>query len=124
MASRFAPHIRVYFLHQPPIEGREVLARYWREFQAATRAHWTVDRVLTVGSEAVLEYSMLWTPPAPDKEVLMRGIDWLSCVQEQIEEIRQYYDVRGLVSDDEPYELQGFPYGERGYPTLTSMSRL
>lgn len=122
MASCFAADIRVYFLHQPPVEGRDVLARYWRKFQTTTRARWTVDQVLATGSEAVLEYSMFWTPPPADKAVLMRGIDWLSCTQEQIKEIRQYYDVRGLISNDQPYELQDFPYAERGYPTLTSMT--
>jgi hypothetical protein len=122
MASCFAPDIRVYFLHQPPVEGRDVLARFWREFVADTKARWTVDRVLATGSEAVLEWTMLWTPPPADKTVLMRGTDWFSFVQEQIEEIRQYYDVRGLVSDDQPYELQGFPYAERGYPTWATMT--
>jgi hypothetical protein len=99
-----------------------VLARYWRKFQTATRARWTVDQVLATGSEAVLEYSMLWTPPLADKAVLTRGIDWLSCTQEQIKEIRQYYDVRGLMSHDQPYELQGFAYAERGYPTVASIT--
>jgi len=122
LASCFAPDIRVYFLHEPPVEGRDVYARYRCEVEAATRARFTVDRVLATGSEAVLEWTMLWTPPTANKAVLMRGIDWFSFVQEQIVEIRQYYDVRGRVSDDQPYELRGFPYAQRGYPTWATMA--
>lgn len=121
LESCFAENIRVYFLHHAPVEGREVVARYWREFQAATKAYWTVDHCLASDREVVAEWSVRWTPPGASAPSLMCGTDWFVFEDRKMREIRQYYDVRGLVPDTQPYTLQGFDRVARGYPTLESL---
>lgn len=117
----FASDVRVYFVHQGPVTGRKEVAHFWREFQAATKAYWTIDHTVAVDGEVVVEWSVRWTPPGAEKPTIMRGTDWFTFIGEQMSEIRQYYDVRGLVPDSQAYELQGFDYVARGYPTLQSI---
>lgn len=121
LESCFVPDIRVYFLHHPPVEGRAAVALYWREFQAATQAFWTVDHVLVGDEEIVVEWTVRWTPPGAAAPTLMRGTDWFVFEHGQFAEVRQYYDVRGLVPDTQPFELQGFDYPARGYPSVQSL---
>lgn len=68
LESCFAPQVRVYFVHHPPVEGRAVAAQFWREFQAATQAFWTVDHVLAGDREvgAELPYAARGYPVLKD----------------------------------------------------------
>jgi ketosteroid isomerase-like protein len=96
-----------------PVAGAEHLARYWRKVTAAIQATWVVDHILVEGDEAVIEWTMMWTPQGADDAVATRGSEWFRFDDGWITEIRSYYQQR-----PESTELDGFPYSRRGYSTL------
>jgi ketosteroid isomerase-like protein len=96
-----------------PVAGAEHLARYWRKVTSAIHATWVVDHILVDGDEAVIEWTMLWTPQGADDAVATRGSEWFRFDDGWITEIRSYYQQR-----PDSTELDGFPYGRRGYSTL------
>jgi hypothetical protein len=124
MLSCFAEDVQAYFVDIPPITGRKDLAAFWAEFHKATGARWTVDRGFAHQNEAVVEWSMLWTPPDRTAEDLWRGTDWFIFEKNLIREIRQYHPAHNL-QPGQDVELMGFSYGERGYPIKETLdSRL
>jgi hypothetical protein len=124
MLSCFAADVRAYFVGIPPVTGSRDLATFWAEFHKSTGARWTVDRSLAHEREAVVEWSMLWTPPERTVEDLWRGTDWFIFEKNLIREIRQYHPAHDLQPGRDA-ELMGFSYAERGYPTKANLdSRL
>lgn len=120
MLSCFTSDVRAYFVDIPPVSGRENLATFWAEFHNATGARWTVDRGLAHANEAVVEWSMLWTPPEKSAEDMWRGTDWFIFENDLIREIRQYHPAHSL-EPGQDVEFVGFSYAARGYPTKESL---
>jgi ketosteroid isomerase-like protein len=117
LASMFTDDVVHWFLAPnlapAPVRGREHLARYWRKVQARVAGRWVVDRVLCDGDEAVIEWTLFWTPPGTTDRIATRGAEWYEFHDGRISEIRAYYRQEPATS-----ELEGFPYAERGYSHL------
>jgi ketosteroid isomerase-like protein len=111
------PDVIHYFLApnpgSTPVAGAEHLARYWRKVARMLDARWVVDHCLAGTDEAVIEWTMYWTPPERTDRVATRGAEWFTFADGRIREIRSYYQQR-----PETTELDGFPYAARGYSTL------
>ena len=103
-----------YFLPQsfPPVRGAEHLARFWKKSREKFNARWTIDRVLAQDDEVVVEWSLFWTPK--DERVVTRGSEWYVMRDGRIAEVRAYF----AHEDAGNTELTGFPYRERGYPSI------
>jgi len=93
-----------------PVAGAEHLGRYWRKVQGMLDARWVVDRLVADGDEAVIEWTMFWTPQGEPGRVATRGAEWFALRDGRIAEIRSYYRQEPATT-----ELEGFPYAERGY---------
>jgi ketosteroid isomerase-like protein len=93
-----------------PVVGAEHLARYWRKVAGMRRARWVVDVICATPEQAVIEWTMWWSPEDGAERVATRGAEWFTCAGGLIREIRSYYQLRPATS-----ELDGFPYAERGY---------
>ena len=92
------------------VEGAEHLARYWRKVAARISAVWVVDNFVADGDEAVIEWSLFWTPDGSSERVITRGAEWFVFADDRIREIRSYYN-----QQPETTELDGYPYAELGY---------
>lgn len=104
------------------VRGHAHLARYWRKVAGMLEAVWLVDEIVQSGSRAVIEWTMYWHPTgsAPGARVATRGSEWFDMVDGRIHEIRSYYQQQSFDT-----ELDGFPYGDRGYSTVADpVSRL
>jgi len=115
MLSTFAEDVTAYSIDIPPVHGSENLAQHWKRVYDTIKARFTVDHAIVVGQEVVIEWSMSWTPPEGSTLDFTRGTEWYLFKNEKIAEIRQYHLNRYL-GPDQIYELQGFPYLDRGYP--------
>ena len=96
-----------------PVRGGEHLGRYWRKVHADDRRRsGSSTTAIVQGDEAVIEWSMFWTPQGHDGRVVTRGAEWFTFRDGRIAEIRSYYR-------QEPFdtELEGFAYDDRGYST-------
>jgi len=69
---------------------------------------------VALGSEAVIEWSMRWTPVGDDEEELLRGTEWYRFEDGKIAEIRSYHCNHHLAAP-ENFQLRAFPYAQRGY---------
>lgn len=116
--SAISEDVTSYFTHQPPIHGRENFFQMFSMLHGMTKGRFAIDRTVTGEREAVLEWSLLWTPPGASGERIDRGIDWLIFQNDLIVEARSYFWSANHPLDQQPYELQGFPYRERNYPCL------
>ncbi|MEU9343860.1 nuclear transport factor 2 family protein [Streptomyces sp. NPDC048278] len=95
-----------------PVRGGEHLARYWRKVHGLIDAVWIVDHLLDGATEAVIEWTMYWTPLESGLRVSTRGAEWFAFAADgRIAEIRSYYSQH----PDRDSELAGFPYPDRGY---------
>jgi ketosteroid isomerase-like protein len=117
MLATLHPDVVHYFLApnpgSTPVAGAEHLARYWRKVARMLDARWVVDHCLAGTDEAVIEWTMHWTPPDATGRVATRGAEWFTFAEGRIREIRSYYQQRPATT-----ELDGFPYAARGYSTL------
>jgi ketosteroid isomerase-like protein len=117
MLETLHPDVVHYFLApnvgSAPVQGAEHLARYWRKVTARIGATWVVDHILEARDEAVIEWTMYWTPDGAAAAVATRGAEWFRFTGGLIVEIRSYYQQR-----PETTELDEFPYAARGYSTL------
>ena len=120
LEALFSPDVVHYFL-APNLAPRAVaggahLAAYWRKVQARFDGCWVVDHVLADESvqEAVIEWTLFWTPPETGRRVATRGAEWYVFSDGLMSEIRAYYRQDPAA----PSELEGFPYAERGYAQL------
>ena len=117
LRSTLAADVVHYFLpgDRPPIHGDEHLARFWAKMKQALHVNWSVDHLLALGDEVVLEWSVYWTDPGGTRRV-NRGTDWYVVRDGRITEVRAYLNwpsTGGAFLEDS--QLVGFPYGERGY---------
>lgn len=93
-----------------PVRGGEHLARYWRKVHTMIAPVWVVDHGIVQEDEAVIEWSMFWTPYGATDAVVTRGAEWFVLRDGRIAEIRSYYR-----QEQADAELEGFLYAERGY---------
>src|SRR5215475_1796859 len=107
-----------YFTHHKPIRGAEALALYWAKMQPRVGGMWTVDHALVQADEAVIEWTMQWTPPGQKKPQLIRGAEWYVFRDGRIAEIRAYYLNPRLPYMFTNFELEDFLYAKRDYYTL------
>ena len=119
MKSTFTSDVVHYFTHHAPIRGAHTLASYWAKMQPRIQATWTCDHAIVQAGECVIEWTMQWTPPSGQAE-LMRGAEWYIFRGEKIAEIRAYYINRHLPYEQANFELEEFPYAERDYSVLPS----
>ena len=103
-----------YWVDHPPVAGAEALSVFATKVAQRTRATWSVDHVLAGADEAVVEWSMRWTPIGESEEELLRGTEWIRFAGGLISEVRSYHSNHHL-SDPRNFELRDFPYRERGY---------
>lgn len=113
MIATFTPDVVHYFPTNDPIRGAEALADHWVRVQGRTGAVWTVDHGIQQGDEAVIEWSMTFADPKSGDRGRLRGAEWYVFRDGKIAEIRAYYQPGQRIS-----ELRGYPYAERGYPTV------
>ena len=119
MLETLHPDVIHYFLApnvgSAPVVGAEHLARYWRKVSERIRATWVVDHIVAGdGDEAVIEWTMYWTPADGATSVATRGSEWFVFRGGRIVEIRSYYRQQ----PDRSTELDAFPYVERAYSTV------
>ena len=117
MKETFTDDVVHYFTHHAPIRGAQNLAEYWAKMQPRIQAVWTCDHALVDGRQCVIEWTMSWVAPGNAKEMI-RGAEWYVFRDDRISEIRAYYINRHLPYDRANFELDGFPYEDRGYTTL------
>ena len=114
MMATFDPGVIHYFIDHSPVCGAEALANYWVKVGPKTRASWIMDHILIQGVEAVIEWSMPWTPPSDQKPQTLRGTEWYIFKGEKIAEIRSYHNNHYL-QNPKNRELWDFPYDAWGY---------
>ncbi len=117
MCSTFTPDVVHYFVDHSAVEGAAALANYWVKVGPRTGANWTCDHAVVQEPEAVIEWSMQWTPAATGKPELLRGSEWYLFEDGLIKEIRSYHN-NFYLQDPANRELHGFDYAGRGYRTL------
>ncbi len=112
--ATLAEDVAHYWVDHRPVAGAEALSVFAAKVACRTRATWSADHVLAAGDEAVVEWSMRWTPIGASAEELLRGTEWIHFTDGLISEVRSYHSNHYL-SDPRNFELRGFPYRERGY---------
>jgi ketosteroid isomerase-like protein len=113
LLSTLAPGVVHYFLPEsfPTVRGAEHLAKYWRKWKTNLRPIWHHDEIIGHGDRVVSEWSVLWTPPGKQHQVMSRGSEWYVLRDALILEVRAYF----AVNDTADTELADFPYVDRGY---------
>ncbi|MEL0081985.1 MAG: nuclear transport factor 2 family protein [Gammaproteobacteria bacterium] len=115
MRSTFTEDVVHYYTHHDPVRGAASLAHYWLSMQPRVDGHWSVDHGIVQGDEAVIEWTMRWTPtPGADPEMI-RGAEWYRFEGGLIAEIRAYYLNPRVPYPQSDFELLGFDYAGRGY---------
>ncbi len=118
MMSTFDADVVHYFVDHGAVSGAAALANYWLKVGPRTAAHWRVDHALVQEPEAVIEWSMRWTPAATGVAEVLRGSEWYIFRDDKILEIRSYHCNHFLQNPDNR-ELWDFPYETRGYTAQT-----
>ena len=100
-----------YFPGRAPVKGSESIARLWIELVETQGSQWTIDHFLGFDTEAVVEWSHYRTKIGH----VLRGTEWFRFNDAgRIKEIRAYY-AAPRDPNSRVLELDGFPYGARGY---------
>lgn len=121
MQATFCEDVVHYFTHHAPVRGAAALAEHWARMQPRIAGHWTVDHGIAQDDEAVIEWTLRWTPPGTreaSQAELMRGAEWYRLRGGRIAEIRAYYLNRHAPYARRDFELDGFDYAGRGYAVL------
>jgi hypothetical protein len=114
LMSTFADDIVHYFVDHSAVRGAEALANYWCKVGPRTAAHWVLDHAVVQQPEAVIEWSMRWTPATTGKPELLRGSEWYLFDADRILEIRSYHN-NFYLQDPANRQLHDFDYEGRGY---------
>jgi ketosteroid isomerase-like protein len=118
MIDTLAPDVVHYFLApnpgSKPVAGSENLARYWRKVQRMFDSRWVVDLIVGERDEAIIEWTLYWTPEESGQRVATRGAESYVFRDGRIAEIRAFYQQR----PDRSTELEGFDYAGRRYSRL------
>lgn len=116
MQTTFTEDVVHYFVDHSKVAGAERLANYWAKVQPLTQANWVLDHALVQDDEAVIEWSMRWTPQPTGVPEILRGSEWYLFRDGLIAEIRSYH-ANYYLADTRNRELHNFPYNSRGYRT-------
>ena len=114
LMSTFTPDIVHYFVDHSAVRGDRALANYWCKVAPRTQAHWQMDHAVVQDAEAVIEWSMRWTPAQTGEPEILRGTEWYWFEDERIKEIRSYHNNYYLHAP-ENRALHDFDYDARGY---------
>lgn len=114
MLSTFSDDVVHYFVDHAKVAGAQALANYWAKVQPRTHANWSLDHFVAQEPEAVIEWTMEWTPMQTGKPELLRGCEWYLFSGERIQEIRSYH-CNYYLQQPENRELHDFDYAARGY---------
>jgi ketosteroid isomerase-like protein len=117
LRATFCDDVVHYFTHHAPVRGADALSEHWIRMQPRIAGHWSVDHGIAERDEAVIEWTLRWTPPSGRPE-LMRGAEWYRLRGGLIAEIRAYYLNPHAPYTRRDFELDGFDYAGRGYPIL------
>ena len=74
MQATFCADVVHYFTHHAPVRGAPALAEHWARMQPRIAGHWTVDHGIAQGDEAVIEWTLRWTPPGGAQVVAGRAL--------------------------------------------------
>lgn len=116
MLSTFAPQVIHYFPPAMfgPVVGGDAITELWRTFVQTHGSQWTIDNLVADENQVVVE----WTHFQPKTESYIRGAEWYQFDEQgYITEIKAYYASPRDMSRP-ANELAGYPYAERGYPTV------
>lgn len=114
MVSVFADDVAHYFVDHGVVRGAAALANYWVKVGPRTSAKWNLDHAIVEEPEAVIEWSMRWTPSSTNKSEILRGSEWYLFDSNKIVEIRSYHN-NYFLSNPRNRELWDFDYKGRGY---------
>ena len=114
MMSTFTQDVVHYFVDHGAVRGAAGLANYWVKVGPRTAAHWRLDHTLVQEPEAVIEWSMRWTPAPTGTPEMLRGSEWYLFEEGKIAEIRSYHN-NYFLHQAENRELWDFDYQGRGY---------
>jgi len=109
------PDMTHYYVDAKPTVGRDTLMARWQKSHDLLKAFWTMDHILIQDNEAVIEWSMVWTPPDTKEEEILRGTEWYIFEGDKILEVRSFHNNHRRASPANR-ELQGYDYDGRGYP--------
>ncbi len=119
LKSTMTDDIIHYFVDHSAVATSDGLANYWVKVAPMTKARWELDHAVVQEPEAVIEWSMLWTPPATGQQELLRGTEWYVFRDGLISEIRSFHNNYHL-HDSRNFELRDYDYAGRGYPNANS----
>ena len=114
MLSTFTDDVVHYFVDHGAVQGATGLANYWAKVGPRTHANWQLDHAIVDEPEAVIEWSMRWTPHQTGEPELLRGSEWYIFRDDKIAEIRSYHN-NFYLQDRANRELHDFDYKGRGY---------
>ncbi len=114
MLSTFTEDVVHYFVDHSAVQGAGQLANYWKKVAPRTQANWHLDHALVQEPEAVIEWSMRWTPVATGIPEILRGSEWYLFREGKIAEIRSYHN-NFYLQHPSNRELRDFDYAGRGY---------
>ena len=114
MMSTFTDDVVHYFVDHSAVHGAQGLANYWAKVAPRTEANWQLDHAVVQDDEAVIEWSMRWTPIGHDSPEVLRGAEWYIFRDSKISEIRSYHN-NYYLQDPANRALHDFDYAERGY---------
>ncbi|MEM7540756.1 MAG: nuclear transport factor 2 family protein [Pseudomonadota bacterium] len=114
MKSTFTDDVVHYFVDLEAVSGADTLAALWQRAASKTKASWHLDHIIVEGDEAVIEWTMRWTPKGLTVEEILRGTEWYLFEDGLIKEIRSYHNNFHL-ADPSNFELKGFDYAQRTY---------
>lgn len=102
-----------YFLHRDPVAGAAAIADLWLRTRKWTTSRWTVDRAISRGDMAAVEWTQHGHFPGRRSPSTIRGAEWYQFRDGRISEIRAYLHP---LPDRGDSELRKYPYAVRGYP--------
>lgn len=114
LMSTFTDDVVHYFVDHSAVRGADGLANYWVKVAPRTQANWRLDHALVQETEAVIEWSMRWTPAATGSSEVLRGSEWYVFRADKIAEIRSYH-ANYYLADPKNRALHDFDYAARGY---------
>jgi hypothetical protein len=120
MMSTFTDDAVHYFVDHGVVGGGEALANYWVKVGPKTKARWRLDHCIVEEPEAVIEWSMRWTPPATGKAEILRGCEWYLFLDDKIAEVRSYHN-NIYMQNEKNAALWDFDYEGRGYTTMADV---
>lgn len=115
LRAKFTDGATHYFTRLPSVHGNDKIADTFATMADKLQATWTVEHCLESGDEAVIEWTMRWTPVGGSEEFIDRGTEWYIFEDDLIAEIRAYHhsDEKNRSGD-----LLGFDHAGRGHTVL------